>query len=78
MGAGGAVEIDLLNTAGSDINDLGIEGSWISLSQSLATYTTATLRAEIDCNSGSESVSLDNVIFSEGEVPVELQSFSIE
>ncbi len=54
---------DLMNTAGSDINDLGIEGAWMNLSFDLSLYTNATLHVELESNSGSESIYLDNVQF---------------
>lgn len=57
----GGVEIDLLNTIGSDIDDLLIEGSWLNLSADLSGYLEATLFVELDSNSGSESIYLDNV-----------------
>jgi hypothetical protein len=60
---GGAV-IPLLDTTGSDIDDLGIEGVWFNLLQDLTGYSEATLRVSIDCNSGSEAIYFDNVLFS--------------
>lgn len=61
----GGVEIDLLNTAGSDIDDLGIEGAWMTVSAELSGYTTATLSFEVDSNSSSESVYFDDVRFTD-------------
>jgi len=69
----GGTEVDLLNTTGSDINDLGIEGSWLTLSSSLAGYTTATLKVEIDCNSGSEALYIDDVQFVAGALDTEVK-----
>jgi predicted extracellular nuclease len=60
----GGATIDLIDTAGSDIDDLGIEGSWQTVTQSLAGYTQATLHFELDSNAAAESVWFDNVLFS--------------
>ena len=59
----GGTELDLLNTTGSDIDDLNIEGAWKTLTQDLTGYTTATLKVEMDCNSGSEALYIDNIMF---------------
>jgi hypothetical protein len=59
----GGAEIDLLNTAGSDIDDLGIEGYWFSLSEDLSAYTTATLAFELETNAATEAMYVDNVLF---------------
>jgi len=59
----GGMTIDLLNTVGSDVNDLDIEGDWMSLDFDLSSYTTATLYVELESNSGSEAIYLDNVVF---------------
>ena len=65
----GGTEIDLLNTSGQDIDDLGIEGSWMTYSADLSGYTTATLNFELDSNSGSEAIYVDYVRFSEIPAP---------
>ena len=54
-------EIDILNTEGSDINDLGIEGSWISASVDLPNNASVQLVVEVRTNSGSETLYLDNI-----------------
>lgn len=64
----GGIEIDLLNTNGSDIDDLGIEGSWLTATANLNTYTTAILNVELDSNSASESIYLDQIEFRNGLV----------
>jgi len=61
----GGTEIDLLNTAGSDIDDLNIEGAWDTLEVDLSGYTTAVLKIQLDSNSSSEALYVDNVIFSD-------------
>jgi hypothetical protein len=65
----GKAEIDLLNTSGQDIDDLGIEGSWMTYSADLSGYSTATLMFELDSNSGSEAIYIDYVRFSEIPAP---------
>jgi hypothetical protein len=60
----GGTEIDLLNTAGSDIDSLGIEDMWFSLTQSLESYTTATLAFELEANAAGEQMFVDNIVFS--------------
>lgn len=64
----GGVEVDVLNTIGSDVNDLMIEGSWMNLSLDLSGYTEATLVVELESNSGNEGVYLDNIVFN-GTIP---------
>lgn len=66
----GGAEIDLLNTAGHDIDDLGIEGAWMSLMTDLTGYTTATLAFELDSNAGGEVFNVDNVEFDGIVVPI--------
>ncbi|NQX76828.1 T9SS type A sorting domain-containing protein [Gilvibacter sp.] len=62
----GSSEIDILNTFGSDINDLGIEGAWINGSASVPAGSTIQLVIEFRSNSGSEALFIDNVLV-EGE-----------
>ncbi len=64
----GGTEIDLLNTSGSDIDDLGIEGAWDTLEIAISGYTTATLKVELESNSSSEALYIDNIVFSEQPV----------
>ncbi len=64
----GGLEVDILNTIGSDVDDLAIEGSWLNLSLDLSAYTEATLVVELESNSGSESIYLDNIVFN-GTIP---------
>ena len=54
-------ETEILNTEGSDINDLGIEGSWISASVDLPNNASVQLVVEVRTNSGSETLYLDNI-----------------
>jgi len=60
----GGIVISLLDTTGSDIDDLGIEGAWFNLLQDLSGYTEATLRISLDSNAGTEAIFVDNVVFS--------------
>ena len=70
------VEMDLLNTAGSDIDDLGIEGAWQTVSLDLTGTALATLHFELDSNAGAENLYVDHVVFSDGALPVELTTFT--
>lgn len=58
----GVIDIALLDTTGQDIDDLGIEGAWMSLSTTLdADVDEATLIVSLDSNSSSEYLYLDTV-----------------
>jgi hypothetical protein len=57
------VEMDILNTMGADIDDLDIEDRWITAELDLTGFDDATLHVELDSNSGSESLYLDNIAF---------------
>lgn len=59
-------EIDIINTMGSDIDDLGIEDRWITGFLDLTGYANITLMVELESNSGSESLYLDNIVFKTG------------
>ncbi|MCA9917553.1 MAG: DUF11 domain-containing protein, partial [Anaerolineales bacterium] len=59
----GGTEIDLLNTGGSDIDSLGLEGTWHTLNHDLSSYTTATLKFSLDSNSGLEALFVDAIQF---------------
>jgi len=65
----GGTSVDLINTIGSDVNDLMIEGSWLNMSLDLSAYTEATLYVELESNSGSEAIYLDNVVFASVPTP---------
>jgi len=62
--------LDLLDTIGSDIDDLGIEDSWNILSADLSPYIgcKAQLLIEFSSNSTAEELGLDDIYFSEGTV----------
>lgn len=60
-----ATEIDILDTTGSDINDLGIQGSWISANVDLSGLGGAIVQLVIEArtNAGSEAFFFDNIVF---------------
>lgn len=62
---GDTMEYDLLNTTGNDINDLGIEGSWNTVSLSIEERPNISVKLIIEArtNSGSEAFFFDNVVF---------------
>ena len=64
---------------GNDIDSQGIEDSWNQLTADLSAFTacTAQLIVEVDVNSSSEEMAIDNISFSAGTVlPVELIDIS--
>ena len=54
-------EFDILDTTGSDINDLGIEGAWISGSAPVLPNTTVQLVIEARVNASAEAFFFDNL-----------------
>jgi len=60
------VDIDILNTEGSDIDDLVIEDVWTTGTLALPDNIMMQLVVELRSNSGSEAVFIDNIII-EGE-----------
>lgn len=65
----GSTELDLINTTGSDIDDLGIEGAWITSQISLDGYSTAQLHFELESNSSSEALYIDSIRFKGDLIP---------
>jgi hypothetical protein len=63
----GGTEIDLINTTGSDIDDLGIEGAWMTVTADLSGYTSATLHISLESNAANETIWVDNIKF-QGDV----------
>ena len=57
-----ASEVDLLNTTGSDIDALGIEGN-NTLAASLAGHTMATVKVEFTSNAEVEFITVDDIVF---------------
>ncbi|WP_138465537.1 ExeM/NucH family extracellular endonuclease [Poseidonocella sp. HB161398] len=58
----GEVDVMLLDTAGLDIDDLGLENGWTTLSATVpAEAAEATLMVYLDSNSSSESIYIDSV-----------------
>lgn len=62
----GSVEMDLLNTDGSDIDDLGIEGSWMTLSKQVSGYSKLNVKLGLQCNAGNEAVYFDDIRIMQG------------
>jgi hypothetical protein len=62
---GDNIEYDLLNTTGNDINDLGIEGSWNTVSLTIENSPNINVQLIIEArtNSGSEAFFFDDIIF---------------
>jgi len=62
---GDNIEYDLLNTTGNDINDLGIEGNWTTVSFSIEDSPNINVQLIIEArtNSGSEAFFFDNIVF---------------
>ena len=60
-----ATEIDILDTTGTDINDLGIQGSWISANVDLSSLGGANVQLVVEArtNSGAEAFFFDNILF---------------
>jgi len=52
----------LLDTTGSDIDDLGIEGSWDTLSSDFISGETFSIFFAVDSNSSNEAVYFDNIV----------------
>jgi hypothetical protein len=62
---GDNMEYDLLNTTGNDINDLGIEGGWNTVSLTIENSPNINVQLIIEArtNSGSEAFFFDNILF---------------
>lgn len=60
-------EIEILNTEGSDINDLMIEDTWITGTVSVPNDAMVQVVVEVRTNSGSETLYLDKLLF-QGDV----------
>ncbi|WP_425072298.1 ExeM/NucH family extracellular endonuclease [Sagittula sp. S175] len=66
-------DVTLIDTTGQDIDDLGIEGTWMTLAATVgADVNTAQLIVEFDSNAASEALYVDNIfITSDPEATVE-------
>ena len=69
-------EVDLLNTTGSDINDLNIEGRFITYTGNLNGFTVASLVFQFEADSDNEQIFVDNIRF-EGEAVPEPTSLAL-
>lgn len=63
-------EINLLNTEGSDIDDLNIEGDWKILKADLTGNSYAILKFELQSNAGEEVLFIDYIQFIDGEANI--------
>lgn len=63
----GATENDIFNTQGQDIDNLGIEGTWLEFSESLIGYDSVQLAFGLDSNTDDEKLLIDNIRF-EGDM----------
>lgn len=59
-------DVDLLNTTGLDIDDLNIEDVWTTLSHETTVNTSMVLHFEVESNSASETVYMDDIVFTTG------------
>ena len=66
----GGKKLDLIDTTGRDINDLGIEDSWKTLVVDLNGYTTAQLSFMLEANSADETIWIDNIKLEGTAVPI--------
>ena len=60
-----SIEYDLLDTTGNDINNLGIEGAWITATTTIPNSPNITIQLIIEArnNSGAEAFYFDNLNF---------------
>jgi hypothetical protein len=58
----GGEMIDLFAVSGDDLETSAATGQWLTLNLDLSAYTTATIRFELDSNSGSEAIYVDNIL----------------
>jgi len=56
-------ELDILNSTGSDINDLGLQGTWQWGEINLSSNAIYQLVIEVRCNSANEAFFFDNIHF---------------
>lgn len=66
----GTIELDLINTEGTDIDSLAIEGSWMSISQRVTGYNKLNVKFGLDCNAETEALYIDNIHIYENLTPV--------
>ncbi len=69
-------EIDILNTEGSDIDDLNIEDTWITGSVNVPDDVMVQLVVESRTNSSSETLYLDNILFEGAPIVIAAVEFS--
>jgi hypothetical protein len=76
-GLGNLSEATLLDTRGGDIDDLGIEGSYVQFTTSLTPGTHATLVVEFDGDVTTESIRFDQIQFLDVPGPAGIAVFGI-
>jgi len=64
-GLGNFSQATLLDTRGGDIDDLGIEGSYVQFTTSLTPGTHATLVVEYDSDVATENIRFDKIQFTD-------------
>jgi len=75
-----ATTVTLIDTIGLDIDTLGIEGAWNTLSTNLTAYVgcKAQMFIEFASNSASEELAIDNIQFTEGSLDSTLSTAAFE
>ncbi|HES59874.1 MAG TPA: T9SS type A sorting domain-containing protein, partial [Caldithrix sp.] len=74
-----SIEIDLLNTTGTDIDDLNIEEVWNTVSKKISGYHKLNVKFGLDCNAAFEAVFFDNIRIYDGgslNLPPTLEEYS--
>lgn len=61
------INVDLLNTKDRDINDLGIEGTWKTLSKKISGYNKLNIRFGLDSDAATEYLYIDNIRIYNGD-----------
>ncbi len=58
--------LNLLDTRGQDIDDLGIEGEWKEVVAQISGHSKINIQLALQCNSGNEAIYFDNIKIMEG------------
>jgi hypothetical protein len=66
----GGTVLDLIDTLGSDIDDLAIEDRWMTLTLDLSGHSAADLSFLLEANADDETIWVDNIKFEGSPVPV--------
>lgn len=73
----GGQAFDLFNAEGDAIEKLDHLGAWETFTFDLTGFSTATLHFELDANSGSEAIYVDNIFYSNIPAPGALALFAV-